>query len=89
MGVPLFCVGFSLPVEFSLPQLLNTIVKTTKAIKLNPNLYKEKYQKQTKKYLEEVKSKCFKYKIDFVEVDINQGFEKILNSYLLKRQKIF
>ena len=64
-------------------------IESKQRIKLNPNLYKEKYQEQTKSHLEEVKSKCFKYKIDFVEVDINQGFEKILNSYLLKRQKIF
>ena len=64
-------------------------IETNQRIKLNPNLYKEKYQEQTISHLEEVKSKCFKYKIDFVEVDINQGFEKILNSYLLKRQKIF
>ena len=64
-------------------------IETKERLRLNPNLYKKKYQELTKSYLEELKSNCFKYKIDLVEVDISQGFEKILNSYLLKRQKIF
>ena len=58
-------------------------------LKLNPNLYKKKYQDQAKDHLKELRLKCFQYKIDLVEVDINQGFEGVLNSYLLKRQKIF
>ena len=57
-------------------------------LKLNPNLYKEQYQNQAKYHLKELKLKCFQYKIDLIEVDINKGFDAILNSYLLKRQKI-
>ena len=58
-------------------------------LKLNPNLYKEQYQNQAKHQLKELKLKCFQYKIDLIEVDINKGFDTILNSYLLKRQKMF
>ena len=58
-------------------------------LKLNPNLYKEQYQNQSKYYLKKLKLKCFQYKIDLIEVDINKGFDTILNSYLLKRQKMF
>ena len=58
-------------------------------MKLNPNLYKEQYQNQTKENLKELKLRCFQYKIDLIEVDINKGFDTILNSYLLKRQKMF
>ena len=58
-------------------------------LKLNPNLYKEQYQNQAKHHLKELKLKCFQYKIDLIEVDINKGFDTILNSYLLKRQKMF
>ena len=58
-------------------------------LKLNPSIYKEKYQNKAKAHLEELKLKCFQYKIDLVEVDINKGFDVILNSYLLKRQKMF
>ena len=58
-------------------------------LKLKPNLYKEQYQNQAKHHLKELKLKCFQYKIDLIEVDINKGFDTILNSYLLKRQKMF
>lgn len=64
-------------------------LESKEELKLNPNLYKIKYQNQVKDHLKELKLKCFQYKIDLIEVDINKGFEKILTSYLLKRQKMF
>lgn len=64
-------------------------VETGESIKLNPAQYKQDYQDKTKDYLEKVKLKCLQYKIDYVSVDINNGFDQILTSYLLKRQKIF
>ena len=51
--------------------------------------YKKAYQKYTNDFLENLRMKCMQYKIDWVEVDINEGFEQILTSYLLKRQKMF
>lgn len=64
-------------------------LESQEEIKLDPALYKKKYQEKSKGHLEKLKLKCFQYKIDLIEVDITKGFEKILNSYLLKRQKIF
>jgi len=64
-------------------------LESKEELQLNPTLYKEKYQNQSKKQIKELKLKCFQYKIDFIQVDINQGFDTILNSYLLKRQKMF
>jgi len=63
-------------------------VESGEELKLNPNQYKEQYQKQAKNHLKELRLKCLQYKIDFVEVDINKGFDQILTSYLLKRQKM-
>jgi hypothetical protein len=63
-------------------------VESGEELKLNPNQYKEEYQKQAKNYLKELRLKCLQYKIDLVEVDVNMGFDKVLNSYLLKRQKM-
>ena len=63
-------------------------VESGEELKLNPNQYKEQYQKQAKNYLKELRLKCLQYKIDLVEVDINKGFDIVLNSYLLKRQKM-
>ena len=63
-------------------------VESREEVKLNPNQYKEEYQKQAKNYIKELRLKCLQYKIDLVEVDVNMGFDKVLNSYLLKRQKM-
>jgi hypothetical protein len=64
-------------------------LESREELKLNPNLYKEQYQKQAKNHIKELKLKCFQYKIDLIEVDINKGFDIILDSYLLKRRKMF
>lgn len=58
-------------------------------IKLTPNEVKELYTKKVKTYKEELKMKCGQYRIEFIEVDINKGFEQILLPYLLKREKLF
>ena len=63
-------------------------LETREEIKLSPILYKKKHKEQAENYLKELRLKCLQYKIDFVEVDINMGFDKVLNSYLLKRQKM-
>jgi uncharacterized protein (DUF58 family) len=63
-------------------------LETGEEIKLKPNLFQKKHKEQAENYLKELKLKCLQYKIDFVEIDINKGFDKVLNSYLLKRQKM-
>ena len=63
-------------------------VESGEELKLNPNQYKEQYQKQAKNYLKELRLKCLQYRIDLIQVDINKGFDIVLNSYLLKRQKM-
>jgi len=56
------------------------------------NLYPESIQQNYKLAMEErfntLKLKCMQYKIDYVPVDINKGFEKVLLAYL-KRRKSF
>ena len=58
-------------------------------IKINPFHYKENYFEKVDSYLNELRLKCLQYKIDLIEVDINKGYDQIITSYLLKRQKIF
>jgi hypothetical protein len=31
---------------------------------------------------------CAKYKIKYVPVDVSEGFEKIINTYLVEKQKL-
>ena len=63
--------------------------ETNEEVKLNPVEVRNEFSNVSKKHLEKIKLKCLQYKIDLVEVDINEGFDKILTSYLLKRQKMF
>ncbi len=57
-------------------------------LKLNPTDVKEQYRKRIGEFIHELKLRCGYYRIDFVEADINKGFEQILTPYLLKRQKL-
>jgi uncharacterized protein (DUF58 family) len=60
-------------------------IETKQEIKLNPNQVKEMYTQKITEYTEAIKLKCGQYKIDFVEADINQGFDTVLQTYLVKR----
>lgn len=64
-------------------------LESKEELKLNPSQFKRQYQNQLKQQIKELKLMCFKYKIDLIQVNINEGFDTILNSYLLKRQKMF
>ena len=57
-------------------------------IKLNPDQVKAYFLEKSAEYKSELKLKCGDYHIDFVEADINEGFQNILLKYLIKRTKI-
>ena len=63
-------------------------LETGEEVKLNPNEVKETYIKETAKRTKELKHKCLQYGIEFLEVDINQGFHAVLQAYLFKRKKM-
>ena len=54
-------------------------------IKLNPQQAKENYLSRMNTYISDLKTKCGQYKIDFIQADIAEGFDKVLYSYLVKR----
>jgi uncharacterized protein (DUF58 family) len=64
-------------------------METGETVKLNPIEIREKYLKQFAGIKKELKERCAMYRSDYVEADINQGFDKILISYLIKRGKLF
>ena len=41
-----------------------------------------------KQFYDEIALNCGQMKIDFVEVDIQKGYDSILNSYLIKRSRM-
>jgi uncharacterized protein (DUF58 family) len=58
-------------------------------LKITPNEVKDLYIKKISEYKNELKLHCGQYRIEFIEADINKGFEQILLPYLLKREKLF
>ena len=62
-------------------------VETGDTINLYADQVQENYQKEVKKYFNKLKMKCLQYQIDYVPVDINEGFEQILTSYLISRKR--
>jgi len=62
--------------------------ETGETIKLNPNLMQEDYQMKWQKWRNEIVLKCNQFMIDFVEVDVSKGFQEVITTYLIKRQKM-
>ena len=64
-----------------------TDVETGEQIQLFASQIKEKYQERMQAYFTELKYKSMQYKIDYVPVDIGEGFDQVLMTYLMRRNK--
>ena len=58
-------------------------------LRVNPNEVRRNYVEAVRSFKRELELRCGDYRIDFIEADINQGFEQILLPYLLKREKMY
>jgi hypothetical protein len=63
-------------------------METGAEIKLQPAEVRKSYAEAIGYFHQELKLKCAQYKIDFIEADINKGFEQVLLPYLLKRERM-
>lgn len=63
-------------------------VETGEQLKIHPNEVKDSYLAAISEYKKELMLRCGQYRIDFVEADINEGFEQVLLPYLLKRVRM-
>ncbi len=63
-------------------------VETGEHINLYAHQIKDAYQKRVQEYFQTLKTKCIQYQIDYVPVDINNGFYDILSAYMIKRQSL-
>ncbi|MFM7768905.1 MAG: VWA domain-containing protein, partial [Bacteroidota bacterium] len=63
-------------------------VETGETVKVHANSVREYYLEKIKEYRNKLMLKCAQYRIDFVEADIHEGFNQVLQSYLIKRQKM-
>lgn len=63
-------------------------METGRELKLNPADVKKRYVEQMNRYFHDIRLKCMQYHVDFVPSDIDEGFEKVLLSMLLKRSRM-
>jgi len=62
-------------------------VETGEHIDLFSETIKENYEEAIKTYFDELKMKCAQYKIKYVDVDVRGNFSKVLNTFMVERQK--
>ena len=62
-------------------------VETGQYINLYADSVKENYNKMVKEYFKQLKLKCLQYKIKYVQSNVNQGFNDVLTTYMIERQK--
>ncbi|MCM4167620.1 hypothetical protein KCTC52924_00876 [Arenibacter antarcticus] len=56
-------------------------------VDLYADLIKEGYEKEMRDYFSALKLKCAQYRIKYVEVDIQGDFSKVMNTFMVERQK--
>lgn len=64
-----------------------TDVETGMEVDLYSDNIRENYKNAVEKYLGELKMQCSKYRIKYVEADINKNFDNIMTAYLIEKQK--
>ncbi len=64
-------------------------METGEALRLNPADLKQQYVQTMEDYFKRLRLKCMQYKIDFVPAEINEGYEKVLLNFLVKRAKLY
>jgi len=82
--------GSLAPLDYKFAEYKERIFQTHKYQSvLYALLIKENYQKMARNSRIELEQRCGRYGIDYVEADVNQGFEGILLPYFFKRQKLY
>ncbi|MGI9551692.1 MAG: DUF58 domain-containing protein, partial [Aurantibacter sp.] len=62
-------------------------VETGEHIDLYSDTVKEDYEKGVKTYFDDLKLKCAQYRIKYVDVDVQSDFSRVLNTFMVERQK--
>ncbi len=63
-------------------------LETGERVKVQPSQVRQTYQASIKQFYQDLKLRCGQYRIDFIEADIEQGFDQIMTAYLAKRNKM-
>ena len=63
-------------------------MESGESIKVNPGKVREAYQSSLKHFRNQVALKCAQYHIDIINAGIDEDYNEILRSYLIKRNKM-
>ncbi|RNI30480.1 DUF58 domain-containing protein [Rufibacter latericius] len=76
--------------EFHFPDKPYTFqgLENGEKIKVQPSEIREEYVKAMRQFKNELKLRCGQYRIDLVTVDLREPLDKVLQAYLVKRQKV-
>lgn len=58
-------------------------------VRVQAHQIKERYLDKIHAFHQELKTKCLQYRIDYHEADINAGYDYILQSFFVKRKKMY
>ncbi len=58
-------------------------------VKVFPSEIADRYREEMARDMEAIKTHALKYRIDYVPVDVERGFDQVMQPYLLKRSKHF
>jgi hypothetical protein len=63
-------------------------METGESMMVQPAEMRTTYVDAMQRYMEEIKLRCANHQIDFVQADIDGGYNGVLIHYLLKRQRL-
>ena len=63
-------------------------LETGESMKLNPVEIQEPYRQLMMQRKDAILKHCHQYQIDYVEADINKGYNQVLTNYLIKRTRL-
>jgi uncharacterized protein (DUF58 family) len=63
-------------------------METGERLKLQPAQIREQYMQQMESFRQSIENQCYQYNISRVEMDLSEPVDKILHSFLLKRNKM-
>jgi uncharacterized protein (DUF58 family) len=62
-------------------------VESGAAVDVHPEALQQSYEAAIEAYFKDLRTTCGQYKINYVGVDIKEGFDKLLTAFLVERQK--
>ena len=62
-------------------------MESAAAVDVRPEAFQQSYEAAMEAYFKDLRTTCGQYKINYVGVDIKEGFEKLLTTFFIERQK--